>query len=529
MHTPIQTMPSRILWALVLLMGYPALAADPPEPTGAKSPEELLRPRPHRDQILSIAFSKDGKRLLTVGREGTARLWEAATGKEITVFSASGPGILALNGRAFVVPTTSDRGQVLCVLDPITGKEQRRLELPASKVLCAAFAPDATFLATSHDNGHIHLWELATGKRVRSLQFPNWNRTNALAWSPNGRLLALTRTELNVRRGGHDDWIFLWNPLREKHLQTLHGPSDTLGPLTFSHDGKSLASSNGGRDAALRIHEVSSGGEVIRFPYRGNHPTLAAFSPDGILLASWTYQEQERNAIVRIRETTEWKELAALHVPPADITCLTFSPDGSRLAVGKVDGSVPIWDVAQLRLLAGPRLRQLGTEKLRELWEELADRKAPTGQSAINTLVAGGGDSVAFLAKHIQPAPMVDPKWIVEQIDQLDSNDPNVRQKAFTALEQIADDAEPAMIAALSRSTISVEVRKRLEELLAVPGSTRSPETLRRIRAVQILDRIGSEAAREVLRKLAEGNPKAIETLDAKQALDRFASWNGRE
>jgi hypothetical protein len=206
------------------------------------------------------------------------------------------------------------------------------------------------------------------------------------------------------------------------------------------------------------------------------------------------------------------------------VFCLAFSPDSSHLAIGKNDGSVPLWDVAALRALAAPRPRKLNADELKALWDQLERRDSADAYKAANSLTAGGVDTVTFLAKHARPASVVDPTWIAEQVVKLDSDDSTTRQTAFTALEQVVDEAEPALKEALAAPTVSAEVRKRLEELLAIPGPVKSSQSLRRVRTVHILERIGSPAAADVLRQLAGGNPKAAETLDAKRALERMAS-----
>lgn len=81
---------------------------------------------------------------------------------------------------------------------------------------------------------------------------------------------------------------------------------------------------------------------------------------------------------------------------------------------------------------------------------------------------------------------------------------------------------EPALREALAKAT-SAEARRRLEALLAVPGIVKSPEALRRVRAIHVLEQIGSDAAREILMRLGKGAPAAYETLDAQLALERLA------
>jgi HEAT repeat protein len=89
-------------------------------------------------------------------------------------------------------------------------------------------------------------------------------------------------------------------------------------------------------------------------------------------------------------------------------------------------------------------------------------------------------------------------------------------------LEKLGDRAAPALREVLAGKP-SAEVRKQAEELLAGQRLVRSPEVLQRLRAVQVLERVGSPEARQLLKALARGAPAARETREAKASLDRLA------
>jgi hypothetical protein len=106
----------------------------------------------------------------------------------------------------------------------------------------------------------------------------------------------------------------------------------------------------------------------------------------------------------------------------------------------------------------------------------------------------------------------------------LDSEEFAVRERARKALEGLGEEAEPLFRGALAGKP-SAEVRKSLEELLSqnhhVLGSGL---TLRAVRAVEVLERIGTSAARGVLEELARGEAEARLTREAKAALERLAA-----
>jgi hypothetical protein len=89
-------------------------------------------------------------------------------------------------------------------------------------------------------------------------------------------------------------------------------------------------------------------------------------------------------------------------------------------------------------------------------------------------------------------------------------------------LEALKDEARPALRRALADNP-SAEVRKRLEELLSRPALLPPGEALRRVRAVEVLERLGTPEARRLLGALAGGEPEARLTREAQAALRRLA------
>ncbi len=111
---------------------------------------------------------------------------------------------------------------------------------------------------------------------------------------------------------------------------------------------------------------------------------------------------------------------------------------------------------------------------------------------------------------------------VQQRIADLDSNQFAVRAAAAKELAVLGEVAEPALRQALDGKP-SVELRKRVEALLAGMRTAPPEETLRSLRAIQVLERIGTPDAQRVLRKLATGAAAARETRDARDALERLA------
>jgi hypothetical protein len=118
-------------------------------------------------------------------------------------------------------------------------------------------------------------------------------------------------------------------------------------------------------------------------------------------------------------------------------------------------------------------------------------------------LVSATNQSVPFLRDRLKPVARADPKKIEQWIADLDSDKFADRQAAARALEKVGQQARPFLQKAL-KADVSLEARRRLEQILGVVSDVPA-ETVRTIRAITVLERIGSREAQSVLATLAEG------------------------
>src|SRR5262249_28158817 len=142
------------------------------------------------------------------------------------------------------------------------------------------------------------------------------------------------------------------------------------------------------------------------------------------------------------------------------------------------------------------------------LWADLAG-EAGRADDAIRDLIAVPADAVPFLKDRLRPVPAAVGQRVAQLINRLDSDRFAERQRTGIELEKLQDVAELALRKALAAPP-SPEVRRRVERLLAKwDGRITSPDVLRAVRAVEVLEHINTPAARRVLETLAEGTPEA--------------------
>src|SRR5205823_5500767 len=148
---------------------------------------------------------------------------------------------------------------------------------------------------------------------------------------------------------------------------------------------------------------------------------------------------------------------------------------------------------------------RLTREQLEELWTALGDTDAGKGYQALCTLRARTAQAVALLQVCLLPALNPDAPELPRLLADLDDGRFAVRQSAEQALAKLGTKAEAGLRLALGRNP-PLHVRKSLEGLLdKLDGPVTDPERLRELRAIEVLEHIGSPAARRVLERLAQG------------------------
>src|SRR5262249_13284835 len=147
---------------------------------------------------------------------------------------------------------------------------------------------------------------------------------------------------------------------------------------------------------------------------------------------------------------------------------------------------------------------------------------APKAYQAVRTLVAAG-QSVPFLQERLQQGGQLDEKKLAKLIAELDHDQFAVREKATQELEQLGGLAEDALRKALA-GRISVEVRRRIEGILEKTAgpATQTPDWLRVVRSLEVLENAGTAEAKQALTKLAEGSAGPQLAREAKAALKRL-------
>jgi len=521
--------------------------------------KETREIRGHQALVSCLAFAPDGNTIATGSWDRTVRLWDASSGQELTCLETNEGGFrsLAFSNDGKLLATGGGMNDGICIWNWRSRRLIRRLDNPHDEYDGLAFTLDGKTLASFGQQYHgVHLWDVATGKVL-----PKWNGkvigASGLAMSPDGRCLA-TKYDTGLAR--------LWDIATGKLIREAGEEPNMSNQgriLAFSPDGRMLAV--GGQELALL--EVASGqtrwtlasgshrlevasGQTRWTLASGFHRPISAlaFSPNSRLLAVGS-----EDADVLIQDVLCNEEIGRLKGHYRPVGAVAFSPDGKKLASGGGDMMPLVWDASQFKPAGLPATVKLDQASLESLWAKLAEKDGQKAFEAMSVLVGGSDSTALFLQKKL---PRGSGTRIAQLFVDLDSDRFAVRDTAAQELEPYADAAESALRRVLAAHP-SAEVKRRVEGLLDAlkppppppepeprwgsrilpdpatlirpEGSILSQRTLRILRAVEVLEHIGSQEARKTLKALADGDPDLLWTQDAGASLRRLGERARRD
>jgi WD40 repeat protein len=495
--------------------------------------------------INGVAFTPDGKTLVRGGASGCVRVLDTATGKELHFGDGHPAQVvdLALASGGKLLATAGQEGTI-CLWDLSTSKTLRVLGGHKELVRSIQFSQDGRTLVSASQDGTVRLWDVAAGKERKLIKGQSY-----AAFAADGDLLA---------SAAYDRIIKLRDPITGRQRGEIDASVHAINTgwlthLTVSPDGKWIAGIvDGSRElTSIKLWKATAGAKQGSSWIQDFYPSQMRFTPDSRHIVytnnrtlcfidveagkepqctsftgvtSFTFANGGRwlvsaddNQRIHFRELVSGLELHRITGPDCGLWKLAMAPDDRALLTLNRDSTVLVWD------LAPPTTKK--PEDMDQHWAGLASRDGPAGYRAMWSLMADPKEAVKELSKRLpecQRALVARHARLTQLIAELDNDSFKRREAASKELAAFGAEAESAMRQALADKP-PLEARKRLEKLLAKEMLLPGGEMLRGVRAVMLLERIGTPEARAVLQTAAKGPPEDRLTKEAKAALERLA------
>jgi WD40 repeat protein len=259
----------------------------------------------HTKAISSVAFSPDGARIASASLDGSVKVWDAATGKELLAFR-------------------KHRQPISHVTFSPDGK---RIASAAYKMLKFSFGDE------DKGEGEVKVWEADTGKELLTI-----NRKHDVP------LVMFAADGKRLVTQGEGKTLKVWDASTGKEVLTIKGLAEEPRGLGVSPDGKRIASAIGGKEGKpgeVKVWDADTGKEVLGITEPSGPVAGVMFSPDGKRLAGIG---PDQNVI--FWDMTTGKEVLRLRAAAEPLLGLAFSPDGKRLATSGMDRLIKVWDVS---------------------------------------------------------------------------------------------------------------------------------------------------------------------------------------
>lgn len=461
----------------------------------------------HRAAVFGVECAPDGS-LVSFGCDRSVQTWDLKQGKSVSQFAVE----LDLNGRGFALSPDGTRVAVanydaksIGIYERLTGKRIRNI--PSE--LCSrplGFSPDSRLLAALNGMGSrsAQVWDADTGVQLLKVQSNGHGDTVTGHFGPDGRTFAF-KDGRRVRMLDTATWK------DGIGIQTPPLGWEPLG-LEYSPDGRMIATAS---QDGVRLYEVATRSERAHVQAPGSATGILRFSHNGRLLA-WVND----NSKILVLDVRTGVMTGPFTGHDDEITGLAFTIDDKALASSSGDCTILIWGVS-----AKTVAKTATNGNLDQDWQLLRGEDAQKAFTAMRALAAHPETALKMASEHLGPAEPIDPQWLASRLRDLDHQEFSERERATRELEEFGDRVASGLEKILATKP-SLEASKRTEKILEkIRGRVAEGQAAQSLRALEVLEWIGTAKARELVEKLAKGAEGVSFTVDAKRSLKRWKSY----
>jgi WD40 repeat protein len=296
----------------------------------AQTGQKLRTFQGHTDPVYAVAFSPDGKHVLTPSGAEIAILWDVQSGQKLRTFQGYTSRVSSVSfspdGKHVL---THPGGGAAMVWEAQTGQKLRTFRGHTEGVLSGAFGPDGKHVLTGSLDKTAILWDTQTGQKLRTFQgHTGW--VFSVSFSPDGK---------HVLTGSYDKTAILWDAQTGQNLRTFHGHTGRVFSVSFSPDGKHALT--GSEDRTAMLWDAGSGEKLRTFQGHTGRVLSVLFSPDGKHALTGS---EDNTAILWDAQTGQ--KLRTFQGHTGRVFSVSFSPDGKHILTCSADDMVRLWGVA---------------------------------------------------------------------------------------------------------------------------------------------------------------------------------------
>ena len=359
----------------------------------------------HKGSVAAVAFAPDGRRLVTGGNDGTARLWDAQSGQELLLLLGHRSHVTAVayapNGQWLVTSSTDGTARIW---DAAGGRELRIFKCEnKGPVWAVAVTPDGKRVVTGNNDGTARVWDVASGQMLLTLKghpaLPVLSASTvglltslsaygpflaASAFDPRRtrqsdpvRCVAVTSDGMRVVTGTDDGLSHVWDAVSGQELLCFSKHTGTVWAVAAIPNGRSVVTAS--HDQTARVWDVTNGRELLT-PLEHHAPitTIAVSAdcqrivtggggmakfwdaasgrelpnpsgPSGVIWSANLSPNGKRVAAGSQHDLANGRELLTLLGHTPRVSSVAISPDGQQLATASSDGTARIWTMASGR------------------------------------------------------------------------------------------------------------------------------------------------------------------------------------
>ena len=277
-------------------------------------------------EVLSLAYSSDGKIILAGFNDGSARIIDIEKDAVVLNVKDHWQGVVAVDidpkNRFFITA-----GDNTIKVWTIEGVQVHNLKDQTATIWSAQLDPSGTFIVSGAISRIFKVFNAIEGKKITDFK-DHGEVVMAARFSPDGRYIASASSDNTLKIRDFNSG---------EVLMTLPSHSEDIYTLAFSYDGKMLAS--GSKDKTIRLYNLELKKQTDEFKGHKDYVMGLAFAPDGRYLLSCSFDQT-----IRLWDIFSGKTIYIFIDHKLQVTDICFSPDGKSFASASMDKTIKIWD-----------------------------------------------------------------------------------------------------------------------------------------------------------------------------------------